>query len=171
MRRLRHHRRSLLALPAVLAVLLGAAACSSSKDEAKQTTDSIDQSAGQTASSLDDASRKALEQMGSELSKLGEAAKQQVQDGSKDIRESAISTAVSAAAPGEFKRRGVDTDGIPACKATSPSIGTYHVDCTGKTRAGEDITLVGDDPGAPPSTFVGTVAGKEVFRQECIGVC
>jgi hypothetical protein len=151
-----------LALVALLP--LGAAACS------KADQDRADQKAGEA--------RQAGDQVGQQLENLGDQAREKVQqaadqlrDGSKDVREAAARNAVSAVAEGEFQRHGVDFAEGPTCAATSDKVGQYHIECTAKTTTGGTATLVGDDPGEGDSNFVGAVDGKELFRQQCVGLC
>jgi hypothetical protein len=156
--------------PLVLAALLplGVAACSKAEqDHAEQSTDTLADQAreaggqiGQTLDSLGDDARRMVEQAGEDL-----------RNNSQDVREAAVRNGVAAVAGGEFQRHGVELAGTPDCAATSPSIGQYHVECTGQTKDGKPVTLVGDDPGDPPSNFVGSVDGQEVFRQQCVGLC
>jgi hypothetical protein len=165
MRRLTTHGIGLLS---VVALAFSAAGCSSDdQQQAEQRTEDIagdvrqaGEDAGQTVESLTDEARSAMDR-----------AREQLNDESSGVRETAVRNAVAQAAGGEFERRGVTLDGTPECSATSPAMGEYSVTCTGRTDDGREATLVGEDPGEGPSEFVGSVDGDELFRQECVGLC
>jgi len=156
--------------PVGLALLLplGAAACSPSDQErAEQTGNSVSDEAQRSADHLG----QTLNSMGDDARDRAQSFADQLRDSAKDVREAAARNGVSAAIGGEFSRHGVTLDGTPTCAATSDKIGQYHVECSGPTTDGRTATLIGDDPGDGPSSFVGAVNGEEVFRQECVGLC
>lgn len=156
--------------PVALAALapLGAAACSQSdKDRAEQQVENAGSEAREAGREIGSS----LENLGDDARRAVEQAADQARSSSRDVREAAVRNGVAAAAPGEFQRQGVELDGLPSCTATSPETGTFHVECTGTTKDGKPVKLVGDDPPEGGSTYVGTVDGREVFRQGCVGLC
>jgi hypothetical protein len=156
--------------PLALAALipLGMSACSQAdRDRAQERTDDLAGQAGNAGQQIGGA----IEDLGAEARQSVEQAAEEVRDGSEEVREAAARNGVALVVEGEFRRHGVELDGVPACSATSPAIGQYHVECAGQTKDGRAFALVGDDPGDPPANFVGTVDGQEIFRQECVGLC
>ena len=156
--------------PLVLLLLLplGAAACNrNDQDRAQQTTDSAADEAQRAGHEIG----QSLQQLGEDARRTVERAADDLRSSSQSVREAAARNGIAAVAQSEFRRQGVELTGTPTCSATSPSIGVYHVECTGQTTDGKAVTLVGDDPGDGPSTFVGSVEGREVFRQPCVGLC
>jgi lipoprotein-anchoring transpeptidase ErfK/SrfK len=153
---------------------LAAVACGKSGADAQNTADSVVSDVPEeTPGSLptEEEAAKKVEDMKQQMQAYGERLKQDVNSATQDARENAIAGLVATAAPGEFERRGVPLEGQPVCTAQSPSLGTYHVDCDATTTDNKAAKLVGDDPGAGDPVFVGSVDGKEVFKQGCIGVC
>jgi len=144
------------------------AACNQAdQDRAQQKTDNLAQQAQQAGHEIGDS----LQQLGDQARQTVEKAAEDIRSNSQDAREAAARNAISAVAESEFRRVGIELTGTPTCNATSPAVGQYHVECTGEAADGKPVTLVGDDPGDAPSTFVGTHDGQEVFRQPCVGLC
>ena len=138
----------------ILTVAFWASACSAADNEnARQTATSIANDVSANAGpAFDDAKKKLAES-------------------SQDVREATVRNAVSLAAPSEFKRRNIDVPSPMTCNASSPKAGAFAVDCSGTTKDGKKAAVQGTDPGEAPATFVGTVDGAEVFRQNCLGIC
>ena len=67
---------------------------------------------------------------------------------------------------------GYDVEGTPTCEATSPSFGTFTVDCTGATADGQPIEVTGGRPEDGTSEIVVAVAGEQVLTSDdCFGLC
>jgi hypothetical protein len=156
--------------PLALAALLplGVAGCNQGdRDQAQQRTDNVGSELRTAGGQISDS----LSQLSDDARRVVQQAADDLKSTSKDVREAAARNGVAVAAEGEFHRHGVDLTGTPTCAATSDAVGQYHVECSAQTTDGKAASLVGDDPGDAPSTFVGTVDGQEVFRQACVGLC
>jgi hypothetical protein len=102
--------------------------------------------------------------------------REQVDAAAKEAAEAAVRNVTAVAGAAEFERRGTDLDGRLTCESTADSnVEKIRVTCTGRTTSGQPATLEGEAtrPSANASDlkggFTGKVAGKEVFRKDCIG--
>lgn len=91
----------------------------------------------------------------------------------KSLGEAAIRNAAAVEAAKRFKDAGYPIEGGLDCTS---SIDDHHVvvRCTGKTTRGEAVTAVGLGVAANHNTalkgsWTGTVTGRRVFTQSCIG--
>ena len=142
--------RPLLVGLAGLAVLVPLVGCSETVDEARTAASNLQERAGDEI----------------------DQARQDLEEGSQDARETAIRGTVSAAAGARLEADGYQVDGTLTCEATSPSFGTFTVDCSGVTVDGGPIEVTGGRPEGGGGEIVGTVAGEQVLTSDdCFGLC
>lgn len=91
------------------------------------------------------------------------------------ISEGAYRNAVTDGAIDELKMRGIELQARPVCE--SPAANTDSVvrmNCTARTKAGEPVKVEGvaydADTDSPRETYVITIGGHEVLRQNCLGL-
>ncbi|TYK49635.1 hypothetical protein FXF68_18095 [Actinomadura decatromicini] len=91
------------------------------------------------------------------------------------ISEGAYRNAVSDGVVDDLKAQGIELRKRPEC--TSPKRETeamVRVNCTARTRAGEPVVVSGvaydADTDRPRESYVVTIAGREVLRQNCLGI-
>jgi hypothetical protein len=92
----------------------------------------------------------------------------------QDLTETAARNAAAVAGTNAFEAEGHPLDGQLSCEAHvvsgSDRIG---VDCTGRTKTGDPVTLSGEASNTEgdglSGSFTGSVNGKEVFSQDCLG--
>lgn len=142
-------RTRALALAAVL-LLPAAAGCSETIEEARTA-----------ASDLRDRADEEIQK-----------AKEELQSETEQLRVDGIVAAVEAAAPARFSAEGYDIEGELDCTATSPTLGTFTVSCTGTTTDGKPVEVAGERPEGGGGAIAGTVDGTEVFDStDCFGLC
>lgn len=89
-----------------------------------------------------------------------------------DISEAAVRNVVSAGAAKEFKDRGFPIRDDLTCTARASRENELDVlvACTGTTTSGQAVKLSGTtDESLDRGNFVGTVDGKQVFEETCLG--
>lgn len=91
------------------------------------------------------------------------------------ISEGAYRNAVTDGVIDELKMRGIELEARPVCE--SPAANTdslVRMNCTARTRAGEPVRVESvahaADTDRPRETYVITVGGREVLRQDCLGL-
>ncbi|WP_030165890.1 hypothetical protein [Spirillospora albida] len=90
------------------------------------------------------------------------------------ISEGAYRNAVADGAVAELRERGFDVPERPDCTVRASGTDLVRVNCTGRTGTGRPVTVEGiaRDAGAehPRETYVIAVDGREVLRQDCLGL-
>lgn len=91
------------------------------------------------------------------------------------ISEGAYRNAVSDGVVDDLKAQGIELRQRPDCtSAKRETEAVVKVSCTAQTRAGEPVVVSGvaydADTDRPRESYVVTVAGREVLRQDCLGV-
>ena len=88
----------------------------------------------------------------------------------KSINETVARNAIAVAGIKEFRDHDHPVDGVLDCTVKSKSTTRVTVACTGTTKDGQPVTLVGTTKDARQleGSFVGTVAGKQVFSTDCL---
>ncbi len=101
----------------------------------------------------------------------------QIDEAGRDTAELAARTLATEQGEKEFDNAGHPLDGKLTCTATYMDDDRIAIECSGKTKAGEDAMLVGTteettlaEVAEVKGEFVGTVAGAEVFRLDKLGV-
>ncbi len=87
------------------------------------------------------------------------------------INASVARNTVAVAGAKQFKDSGHPLEGLLDCTTRSKSTTSVDVDCTGTTKNTESVTLSGttEDARQVKGTFIGTVAGQQVFKTSCLG--
>lgn len=90
------------------------------------------------------------------------------------ISEGAYRNAVADGALAELRERGIELPERPDCTVRASETHVVQVNCTGRTRTGRTVTVQGTardaDTAHPRETYVITVDGREVLRQDCLGL-
>ena len=106
---------------------------------------------------------------------MSACSKEQRQEVVNDTVELAARNLAKEGGEQKFADEGIEvSDGLD-CSATSDvDARTVSVDCTGSSKEGQALTLVGqlsvvDGEIVDSSGFVGKADGKEVFSEDCVG--
>jgi uncharacterized Zn-binding protein involved in type VI secretion len=90
-----------------------------------------------------------------------------------DVDEVLVRTAVATQGQVELSEVGAEVSGPPSCTSTQQD-SAVDVSCTGTTVDGRPVAVSGtatslEGGNAPKGSFVGTVAGQQVFSLPCLG--
>lgn len=91
------------------------------------------------------------------------------------ISDGAYRNAVTDGVVDELKAKGIELRGRPACESPGRETDSVvRVTCTAETTTGKPVSVdgiaVNADTDRPRESYVITVDGREVLRQDCLGL-